>query len=124
MRWQGNGHKQRYRLIDFKRKKHDMPATVERLNTTRTAPPSSRFSSTRTASSYILAPQRLAAGDSVAGDKVDVKPGNAMKLAAMPVGTIVHNIEMKRQGRPDRALCRPAQYPAATPATLSAPQLR
>ena len=91
------GHKQAYRLIDFKRIKHDMPATVERLE----------FDPNRTAfialikytdgtQSYILAPQRLSVGDSViSGQKVDVKPGNAMPLANMPIGTIVHNVEMK-----------------------------
>ena len=93
----GGGHKQAYRLIDFKRVKHDMPATVERLE----------FDPNRTAfialikyadgtQNYILAPQRLSVGDSViSGQKVDVKPGNAMPLANMPIGTIVHNVEMK-----------------------------
>ena len=93
----GGGHKQAYRLIDFKRVKHDMPATVERLE----------FDPNRTAfialikyadgtQNYILAPQRLSVGNSViSGQKVDVKPGNAMPLANMPIGTIVHNVEMK-----------------------------
>jgi large subunit ribosomal protein L2 len=93
----GGGHKQAYRLIDFKRRKHDVAATVERLE----------FDPNRTAFialikykdghlSYILAPQRLQVGDSVvSGEKVDVKPGNAMPLASMPIGTIVHNVEMK-----------------------------
>src|SRR5664279_2148582 len=96
-RYQGGGHKQRYRLIDFKRRKFDQPAIVERLE----------YDPNRTSFialikykdgelAYILAPQRLTVGDTVvSGDKVDVKPGNAMPLAAMPVGTIVHNIEMK-----------------------------
>ena len=91
------GHKQKYRFIDFKRRKWDMPATVERLE----------YDPNRTAfialvkytdgeQTYILAPQRLAVGDSiVAGEKTDVKPGNAMLLSQMPVGTIVHNVEMK-----------------------------
>jgi large subunit ribosomal protein L2 len=91
------GHKQRYRYIDFKRRKWDMPATVERLE----------YDPNRTAFialvkyedgelAYIIAPQRLAPGDSViAGRKVDVKPGNAMELGSIPVGTIVHNVEMK-----------------------------
>src|SRR5687768_16514952 len=91
------GHKQRYRYIDFKRRKWDMPATVERLE----------YDPNRTAFialvkyedgelTYIIAPQRLAPGDTVvAGRKVDVKPGNAMELGQMPVGTIVHNVEMK-----------------------------
>ena len=93
----GGGHKQSYRLIDFRRRKHDVAATVERLE----------YDPNRTAFialikyadghlSYILAPQRLAVGDTViSGAKVDVKPGNAMPLAAMPIGTIVHNVETK-----------------------------
>ena len=97
VRWRGGGHKRAYRRIDFKRRKLDMPAVVERLE----------YDPNRTAFialiryedgeiSYILAPQRLAAGDSVvASRRADVKPGNAMPLVAMPVGTIVHNVEMK-----------------------------
>ncbi|MFZ4809289.1 MAG: 50S ribosomal protein L2 [Hyphomicrobiaceae bacterium] len=93
----GGGHKQAYRLIDFRRRKHDVAATVERFE----------YDPNRTAFiallkyedgelAYILAPQRLAIGDTViAGAKVDVKPGNAMPLSAMPVGTIVHNVELK-----------------------------
>jgi large subunit ribosomal protein L2 len=114
VRWQGGGHKQRYRIIDFKRRKFDVPARVERLE----------YDPNRTAFiallrykdgelSYILAPQRLAAGDSViSGEKVDVKPGNAMRLAAMPVGTIVHNIEMKpgKGGQVARSAGAYAQY--------------
>ena len=91
------GHKQRYRFIDFKRRKWDVEGTVERLE----------YDPNRTAFialvkyddgelAYILAPQRLAAGDKVvAAKKADVKPGNAMELGQMPVGTIVHNVEMK-----------------------------
>ena len=91
------GHKQRYRIVDFKRRKWDMPATVERLEYD---PNRSAFIALITyedgTQTYILAPQRLAVGDKVvAGARVDVKPGNAMPLSAMPVGTIVHNIEMK-----------------------------
>lgn len=93
----GGGHARRYRLVDFKRTKFDMAAVVERLE----------YDPNRTAFialikyedgtlSYILAPQRLNVGDSViAGEKVDVKPGNAMRLKNIPVGTIVHNVEMK-----------------------------
>jgi large subunit ribosomal protein L2 len=93
----GGGHKRRYRLIDFKRRKYDVAATVERLE----------YDPNRTAFialikyadgelAYILAPQRLKAGDQVvSGDKVDIKPGNAMPLKSIPVGTIVHNVEMK-----------------------------
>jgi len=97
MRWRGGGHKRRYRIIDFKRRKFDVAGTVERLE----------YDPNRTAfialiryadgeQAYILAPQRLAVGDQViAGDKVDIKPGNAMPMKNMPVGTIVHNVEMK-----------------------------
>ncbi len=93
----GGGHAKRYRLVDFKRRKFGMTATVERLE----------YDPNRTAylalityadgtQSYILAPQRLQKGDKVvAGDKVDVKPGNAMMLRNIPVGTIVHNVEMR-----------------------------
>jgi large subunit ribosomal protein L2 len=96
----GGGNKRRYRLVDFKRRKHDVPAVVERLEYD---PNRSAFIALIKYAdgelSYILAPQRLKAGDTViSGAKVDVKPGNAMPLAAMPVGTIVHNVEMK-QGR-------------------------
>ena len=97
VRFRGGGHKQAYRVVDFKRRKFDVPARVERLE----------YDPNRTAFialikyedgelAYILAPQRLSPGDSVvAGEHVDVKPGNAMPLAAIPVGTIVHNIELK-----------------------------
>jgi large subunit ribosomal protein L2 len=97
VRFRGGGHKQAYRVIDFKRAKFDSPATVERLE----------YDPNRTAFialvkyadgelSYILAPQRLSKGDSVvAGENVDVKPGNAMPAGNIPVGTIVHNVEMK-----------------------------
>ncbi len=96
-RGQGGGHKRSYRIIDFKRSKFDVEATVERLE----------YDPNRTAfiallnyndgeKAYIIAPQRLKAGDVVvAGSQVDIKPGNAMPLRNMPVGTIVHNIEMK-----------------------------
>ena len=87
----GGGHKRTYRMVDFKRRKFDVEATVERME----------YDPNRTYAdgekSYILAPQRLTAGDKViSSDKaVDVKPGNCMPLQFMPVGTIVHNIEMK-----------------------------
>jgi large subunit ribosomal protein L2 len=96
-RFRGGGHKRAYRVIDFKRRKFDVPATVERLE----------YDPNRTAfialvkyqdgeQAYILAPQRLSQGDTVvAGEHVDVKPGNAMPLASIPIGTIVHNIELK-----------------------------
>lgn len=97
VRWRGGGHKRAYRRIDFKRRKLDIPATVERLE----------YDPNRTSFiallkyedgelAYILAPQRLAVGDQViAGDNVDVKPGNAGPLSSLPVGTIVHNVELK-----------------------------
>lgn len=97
LRFRGGGHKQSYRLIDFKRTKLDMPATVERLeyDPNRTAF-IALITYTDGTQSYILAPQKLTAGDQViAAEKADVKPGNAMKLANMPIGTIIHNIEMK-----------------------------
>ena len=96
-RRRGGGHKRSYRIIDFKRRKRDVPATVERIE----------YDPNRTAFiallryednelSYILAPQRLKAGDRVvASEKTDIKPGNAMPLRNVPVGTIVHNVELK-----------------------------
>src|SRR6202521_1127352 len=96
-RYRGGGHKKAYRKIDFKRRKFDAPAKVERLE----------YDPNRTAFialikygdgelDYILAPQRISIGDTVvAGEHVDVKPGNAMPTANIPVGTIVHNIEIK-----------------------------
>ena len=93
----GGGHKRRYRMIDWKRNKWDVEGTVSRLE----------YDPNRTAfialieyadgeKRYIIAPQRLNVGDKIiAGEKVDVKPGNAMPLRRMPVGTIIHNIEMK-----------------------------
>lgn len=97
VRFRGGGHKQSYRVVDFKRRKFDVPATVERIE----------YDPNRTAFiallkyqdgelAYIVAPQRLAVGDTVvAGLRADIKPGNAMPMAAIPVGTIIHNIEMK-----------------------------
>src|ERR1700712_788661 len=97
VRFRGGGAKRLYRVVDFKRRKFDIPATVERLE----------YDPNRTAFialiryedgelNYILAPQRLKVGDQViAGEKVDVKPGNSMPMKNMPVGTIIHNVEMK-----------------------------
>ena len=97
VRFRGGGHKRTYRIVDFKRRKVDMPAKVERIeyDPNRTSFIALiRYSDGEL--SYIVAPQRLAVGDEVvSGNQVDVKPGNAMPLANMPVGTIVHNIEMK-----------------------------
>ncbi len=97
-RRRGGGHKRTYRLVDFKRVKYDIIGTVERIE----------YDPNRTAfialvnyddgeQAYILAPQRLGAGDKVISSRnsVDVKPGNCMPLEKMPMGTIVHNIEMK-----------------------------
>jgi large subunit ribosomal protein L2 len=97
VRFRGGGHKQSYRVVDFKRRKFDVPAKVERLE----------YDPNRTAFialikyqdgelAYIVAPQRLAVGDMVVSSaRADIKPGNAMPLSAIPVGTIIHNIEMK-----------------------------
>lgn len=91
------GHKRTYRIIDFKRRKWDSPAIVERLeyDPNRTAFIALiRYKDNELA--YIIAPQRLKVGDEVvAGEKVDIKPGNAMPLKSIPVGTIVHNVELK-----------------------------
>ncbi len=97
VRFRGGGHKKALRNVDFKRAKHDQPARVERIE----------YDPNRTAFialikygdgelSYILAPQRLAEGDTiVSGEHVDVKAGNAMPIGNMPIGTIVHNVEFK-----------------------------
>jgi large subunit ribosomal protein L2 len=96
-RRRGGGHKRRYRVIDFKRLKYGVEATVERLeyDPNRTAFIALiRYSDDQL--SYILAPQRLNIGDKViSGDAEDIKPGNAMPMQSIPVGTIIHNIEMK-----------------------------
>ena len=96
-RRRGGGHKRRYRLVDFKRQKMNVPARVERLE----------YDPNRTAfiallkyedgeMAYILAPQRLREGDQVIASLAsDIKPGNAMPMQSIPVGTIVHNVEMK-----------------------------
>jgi len=96
-RRRGGGHKRAYRLVDFKRRKWGVPATVERLEYD---PNRSAFIALITyedgEQAYILAPQRLGAGDQVIADqRTDVKPGNAMPLKSVPVGTIVHNVELK-----------------------------
>jgi len=93
----GGGHKRSYRLVDFKRKKYGVSGLVERLE----------YDPNRSAfialvryddgeQAYILAPQRLDVGDRVIADeRVDVKAGNAAPMANIPVGTIIHNIELK-----------------------------
>jgi len=93
----GGGHKQRYRLVDFRRSKMGVAGVVERLEYD---PNRSAFIALikyeDSEYAYILAPQRLKQGDQViAGDKVDIKPGNALPLKNIPVGTIIHNIELK-----------------------------
>jgi large subunit ribosomal protein L2 len=98
VRFRGGGHKRAYRLVDFKRRtKFGVPGIVERLE----------YDPNRTAFialvkyqdnelAYIIAPQRLKVGDTViSAEKADIKPGNAMPMAAIPVGTIIHNIELK-----------------------------
>ncbi|MEZ5866374.1 MAG: 50S ribosomal protein L2 [Geminicoccaceae bacterium] len=96
-RYIGGGHKRAYRLVDFKRRKFGVNGTVERLE----------YDPNRTAfialigyedgdQAYILAPQRLQAGDKVIADeRVDVKPGNAAPVRAIPIGTVIHNVELK-----------------------------
>lgn len=111
----GGGHKRSYRLIDFKRTKYDVVGTVERLE----------YDPNRTAfialinyadgeQAYIIAPQRLTAGDKVISSRgaVDVKPGNTMPLERMPIGTIIHNVEMKpgKGGQMARSAGAYAQY--------------
>jgi large subunit ribosomal protein L2 len=91
------GHKRAYRIVDFKRRKLEVEGTVERIeyDPNRTAF-IALISYTDGEQAYILAPQRLAVGDKViASVAADVKPGNAMPMSAMPVGTIVHNVELK-----------------------------
>ena len=110
----GGGAKRLYRIVDFKRKKFDMPATVERIE----------YDPNRTAfialvryedgeQNYVLAPQRLGVGDKiVASAKADIKPGNAMPFSGLPIGTIVHNIELKpgKGGQVARAAGTYAQF--------------
>ena len=96
--WQrGGGHKQKYRIIDFKRIHDDLEGTVERLeyDPNRTSFIALiKYSDEKLA--YIIAPQKLNVGDKIlSGDKVDIKPGNSMPIKNMPMGTIIHNIELK-----------------------------
>ena len=114
MRRKGGGAKRLYRIIDFKRNKHDISATVMRIE----------YDPNRTAfiallkyedgtQAYIIAPQRIAIGDQViAAQKADIKPGNAMPFTGMPIGTIVHNIELKpgKGGQIARAAGAYAQF--------------
>ncbi|MGV8841583.1 MAG: 50S ribosomal protein L2, partial [Bauldia sp.] len=113
-RRRGGGHKRAYRIVDFKRQKLDIVATVERLEYDPNR--SSFIALVKYADgelAYIVAPQRLAVGDQVVSARqADVKVGNAMPLAAMPVGTIIHNIELKpgKGGQLARAAGSYAQY--------------
>ncbi len=98
MRRKGGGAKRLYRLIDFKRNKLDVKGTVERIE----------YDPNRTAfialvkyedgeKSYILAPQRIKVLDTIiSSSSSDIKPGNAMPFTGMPIGTIVHNVELKK----------------------------
>jgi len=121
VRFRGGGHKRLYRVVDFKRRKLDVVGVVQRIE----------YDPNRTAFialiqyadgelAYILAPQRLKAGDQViAAERADVKPGNAMPLRSMPIGTIIHNVELK----PSRAVRSPVRlapmpsWSVVTPAT-------
>ena len=97
VRHRGGGNKRKYRIIDFKRQKLDMPATVERLE----------YDPNRSAYialiryedntlSYILAPNGLKAGDVVVSSAAaDIKPGNCLPIANIPVGTVIHNVELQ-----------------------------
>ncbi|MBQ4370213.1 MAG: 50S ribosomal protein L2, partial [Oscillospiraceae bacterium] len=96
VRHRGGGNKRKYRIIDFKRDKQDMPATVLRFE----------YDPNRSANialvqyedgekRYIIAPVGLAVGDTIlSGASADIKPGNALPLANIPVGTIIHNVEL------------------------------
>ena len=114
MRRRGGGAKRLYRIVDFRRRKFDVPGTIERIE----------YDPNRTAfialvryedgeQAYVLAPQRLAVGDRIiSSEKADIKPGNAMPFSGMPIGTIVHNVELKpgRGGQIARAAGAYAQF--------------
>lgn len=118
VRHQGGGHKRRYRLVDFKRLKDNVPAIVTAIEydpnrTCRIALLSYRDGE----KSYILAPVGLKTGDTVvSGAEVDIKPGNCLPLASIPVGTIIHNVEM-RPGK-GAQICRSAGVGATLVAKL------
>ena len=97
IRHKGGGHKRRYRLVDFKRMKRDVPAKVTAIeyDPNRTAR-IALIQYADGAKAYIIAPIGLAVGDQVlASDKADIKPGNALPLNSIPTGTIIHNIELR-----------------------------
>lgn len=99
-RWMGGGHKRAYRLIDFKRDKRGVPSRVAAIEYDPNR--SSRIALLNYADGekrYILAPLDLKVGDAViAGEGVDIKPGNAMPIKSIPLGTFIHNIELKIGG--------------------------
>ena len=116
VRHQGGGNRQKYRIIDFKRRKDDMVANVIGIE----------YDPNRSANialieyedgekAYILAPVGLTDGDKViSGDKADIKPGNCMKIENIPVGTMIHNIELNpgQGGKLVRAAGQEAQLMA------------
>ncbi len=116
VRHQGGGNRQKYRIIDFKRRKDDMIATVIGIE----------YDPNRSANialiqyedgekAYILAPQGLRDGDKViSGEAVDIKPGNCMPISSIPVGTLIHNIELnpKQGGKLVKAAGQSAQLMA------------
>lgn len=98
VRHQGGGNRQKYRIVDFKRRKDDIEATVIGIE----------YDPNRSANialieysdgtkSYIIAPQGISDGDKViSGESVDIKPGNCMPISSIPVGTLIHNIELNQ----------------------------
>ncbi len=116
VRHQGGGNRQKYRIIDFKRRKDDMTAQVIGIE----------YDPNRSANialiqyedenkAYILAPQGLKVGDTViSGEAVDIKPGNSMPISSIPVGTLIHNIELnpKQGGKLVKAAGQSAQLMA------------
>src|SRR3989454_7375610 len=94
--WRGGGHKRMYRIIDFKRDKRDIPARVSTIEYDPNR--SARIALLTYADGekrYILAPIGLTVGDKVvSGPEADIKPGNALPLANIPLGSTVHNIEL------------------------------
>ena len=102
-RYIGGGHKQRYRIIDFRRDKHDIAAKVSSIEydpnrTSRIA----LLQYTDGEKRYIVAPAELRLGDEImAGENAEIRPGNALPIKKIPVGTMIHNIELRKgKGRP------------------------
>ncbi len=97
VRHQGGGHKQRYRIVDFKRNKDGIPGVVERLEYDPNR--SAHLALVKYADGerrYILAPKGVDAGTAViSGEEAPIKPGNCLPLKSIPVGTVIHNVEMK-----------------------------